>query len=246
MKSIYVASSWRNEHQAFVVEVLRAAGHKVYDFKNPEGRTGFSWSEVDPNWQNWQTGEYRVALDHKVAQAGFNSDFFAMEQASICVLVLPCGRSAHTEAGYMKGQGKPTYVYVPRPVEPELMYKIYDLVTDSLKELTIAINEGVWHLQGYTPRGHKFNNYQLGKCCHVNSPTASEARYVLFNEYESIEKVNFYFEPDPSIWHDELMCAIRYHGLSHDAPNIRWQTFTDDFDNGVPAAHSFQNYYLEF
>lgn len=43
---VYVASSWRNQMQPAVVEVLRAAGIDCYDFKSPEGGTGFSWSEV--------------------------------------------------------------------------------------------------------------------------------------------------------------------------------------------------------
>jgi hypothetical protein len=45
---VYVASSWRNPMQDLVVATLRAAGIDCYDFKNPEGGTGFSWSEVRP------------------------------------------------------------------------------------------------------------------------------------------------------------------------------------------------------
>jgi hypothetical protein len=37
---------WRNPLQAGVVAVLRAAGHEVYDFKNPHaGNHGFHWSD---------------------------------------------------------------------------------------------------------------------------------------------------------------------------------------------------------
>lgn len=43
---VYVASSWRNPMQQMVVETLRAASIDCYDFRNPEGGTGFSWSEV--------------------------------------------------------------------------------------------------------------------------------------------------------------------------------------------------------
>lgn len=43
---VYVASSWRNPTQPAVVSTLRAAGIDCYDFRNPEGGTGFSWSEV--------------------------------------------------------------------------------------------------------------------------------------------------------------------------------------------------------
>lgn len=45
-KYVYVASSWRNTMQPVVVEILKAAGIGCYDFKNPEGGTGFSWREV--------------------------------------------------------------------------------------------------------------------------------------------------------------------------------------------------------
>lgn len=42
------------------------------------------------------------------------------------VLVLPCGRSAHTEAGWFAGRGLKTIVYMPGKQEPELMYKLFD------------------------------------------------------------------------------------------------------------------------
>lgn len=43
---VYVASSWRNPIQPALCSVLTAAGIHHYDFRNPEGGTGFSWSEV--------------------------------------------------------------------------------------------------------------------------------------------------------------------------------------------------------
>lgn len=47
----------------------------------------------------------------------------ALDWADACVLVLPCGRSAHLEAGYCAGQGKVTIFYLhPDKFEPELMY----------------------------------------------------------------------------------------------------------------------------
>jgi len=140
---IYVASSWRNKYQRVVVETLREEGFEVYDFKNPKvGNIGFSWSEIDPDWMGWTREQFKKALNHPIAEAGYNLDFKAMEEADICVLVLPSGRSAHTEAGWMKGVGKKVFVFIPESQEPELMYKIYDgIITDfcdlySIKELT--------------------------------------------------------------------------------------------------------------
>lgn len=43
---VYVASSWRNPMQPMICETLKVAGIDHYDFRNPEGGTGFSWSEV--------------------------------------------------------------------------------------------------------------------------------------------------------------------------------------------------------
>lgn len=111
---IYVASSWRNEHQPAVVEVLKSMGHDVYDFRHPSKQNnGFSWSEIDPNWQEWSSEEYVEALKHPIAEEGFKFDFDAMKWADCCVMILPCGRSANTEAGWMKGQGKKVFVFQP-------------------------------------------------------------------------------------------------------------------------------------
>jgi hypothetical protein len=133
---IYVASSWRNHYQEHVVDKLRELGHEVYDFKNPpHGRGGFAWSDIDENWENWTTEGYREALKHPIAEDGFNSDFDGMKWADTCVMVLPCGRSANTEAGWMKGAGKKVFVFTPIEQEPELMYKIYDGVIASFEEL---------------------------------------------------------------------------------------------------------------
>lgn len=133
---IYVASSWRNEHQPTVVEVLRSLGHEVYDFRNPkENDFGFAWSDIDEDWINWSAQAYKQAMSHPIAEKGFKSDFDAMKWADCCVMVLPCGRSANTEAGWMKGAGKKVYVLQLMQQEPELMYKIHDDILTSLDEL---------------------------------------------------------------------------------------------------------------
>ena len=137
---IYVASSWRNEWQPLVVDYLRSAGHEVYDFRNPsEGDTGFSWSEIDPNWQEWTTAGYLRGLQHSLAQEGFKSDFEAMQWADACVLVLPCGRSAHLEAGYFVGAKKPLIILVEQ-MEPELMYLMADDLPEDIDGVLEALS----------------------------------------------------------------------------------------------------------
>lgn len=146
---LYVASSWRNARQPSIVADLRVLGHEVYDFRHPPGgdHLGFSWSDVDPEWASWTAEEYRAALDHPIAVAGFESDFEAMKSADGGVLVLPCGRSAHLEAGYFVGAGKPLWILLD-PEEyvadsghhvTELMYRMatrtFTTVDDLLTEL---------------------------------------------------------------------------------------------------------------
>jgi hypothetical protein len=139
---IYVASSWRNPYYNETVQILKECGHEVYDFINPrEGNNGFSWSEIDENWQQWTPEEYKKALENQIAVDGFSLDFNAMMWANVCVMVLPCGRSAHTEAGFMKGIGKSVYVFQPIHQEPELMYKIYDGIITSPEKLRLTFSK---------------------------------------------------------------------------------------------------------
>lgn len=134
---IYVASSWRNLMQQGVVQALRAAGFEVYDFKNPrEGDHGFSWKEVsDKPVDQWKNEDYLQALNHQTAKAGFASDFGAMHWADCGVLVLPCNRSAHLEAGWFVGCGKPLHILLAENNEPELMYRMATSINTSMFEL---------------------------------------------------------------------------------------------------------------
>ncbi|GAB2762885.1 hypothetical protein [Nocardioides pakistanensis] len=133
---VYVASSWRNALQPATCAMLRAHGIDYYDFRNPApGVLGFSWSEIDPDWQSWTAEQYIAALNHPVAVEGYRRDFEAMQRADTFVLVLPCGRSAHLELGWAVGAGKRTAILTHNGEEPELMAKMVDLITDSHDEL---------------------------------------------------------------------------------------------------------------
>jgi hypothetical protein len=124
LRRIYVASSWRNTLQPDVVSRLRAAGHEVYDFHEPApGKTGFTWKEVSDFTLPDKIDAYFKALCTPRAQEVFELDRRALEWCDTCVLVLPCGRSAHLEAGFAAGQGKGVYFLLTQDgFEPELMY----------------------------------------------------------------------------------------------------------------------------
>jgi len=173
---IYVASSWRNKMQSEVVSILRNAGHEVYDFKNPkEGDHGFHWNDVA--LQRTENNEctpvaLREALKHPRAIDGFKADSGAMAWADACVLVLPCGRSAHLEAGWMAGAGKSTIVYAPTErIEPELMYGLtqaplcvsVEELMDRLDCLVLAKPDRRERLPDFRP-GHTHHFIIVAKC----------------------------------------------------------------------------------
>lgn len=128
-RKIYIASSWRNEFQQDMVKLLRSNGHDVYDFKNPApGNTGFSWKQAGPVGT---VIDYMKTVYEPVATKGFEFDRNALDWCNTCVLLLPCGRSAHLEGGYVAGQGKLLITYLsPIQFEPELMYRLGRIVNN--------------------------------------------------------------------------------------------------------------------
>lgn len=141
MARIYLASSWRNEQQPAVLAALRAAGHEVYDFRNPtENNHGFSWKQCQPTPPPWSAEQTLQVLQHPVAEQGFRLDFDAMKWADTCVMLQPCGRSAALELGWCAGAGKRSIVLLVDGQEPELMLKVADAICTSISDVLIALN----------------------------------------------------------------------------------------------------------
>lgn len=139
--NIYVASSWKNKSYQSVLNLLVNEGHHVYDFRNPD--TSFAWVDCMPDrMPNGVDHEvYGKMLQHPKAEVGFASDFEAMKTADMCVLLLPCGKSAHLEAGRFVGHGKPVVVLMEEVDQLELMYKLCDKIVGSYQELLEAVGK---------------------------------------------------------------------------------------------------------
>ena len=143
MARIYLASSWRNKFQPSLLNVLRSHGHQVYDFRNPPSSTGFKWSDIGLELP-CSAQDYRHALlSHPRAAQGFMADFAAMRWADTCVLLLPCGRSAHLEFGWMAGAGKRTLILRQDGEEPELMALLADKICINITELVAELSDPV-------------------------------------------------------------------------------------------------------
>lgn len=106
LRRIYLAGSLRNPTIPAIGKQLRAAGHEVFD--------GWYLDGVGAN-----------ELPETIASAHFRRDFNHMQWANTGVLVLPSGKSAHLELGYMLGLGKAGYVLFDQPPERwDLMYRL--------------------------------------------------------------------------------------------------------------------------
>jgi hypothetical protein len=55
----------------------------------------------------------------------------ALRMADTCILVNPCGKSAHAELGWAAGAGKLTAAWCPEIREPDLMLKMAGYITNS-------------------------------------------------------------------------------------------------------------------
>lgn len=138
---VYVASSWRNEVQPEVVRRLREVGHEVFDFRHPApGNNGFAWSQIDPDWKNWTAEQYLAALNHPLAEKGFDHAMNALANCEACVLVQPCGVSAALEFGWAVGAGRRSVVYVPGIREPDLMFKMGERLCLTIDEVVEALD----------------------------------------------------------------------------------------------------------
>lgn len=142
MSRIYVASSWRNPHQPAIVDLLRDNGHEVYDFRNPPHNTGFAWHQIGLSLPCSAVDYRNALLTHPRAAQGFMSDFNAMRWADTCLLVLPCGRSAHLELGWMAGAGKRTIILTQDDEEPELMALLADTICINTDEVLSELRKG--------------------------------------------------------------------------------------------------------
>ena len=139
-RKIYLASSWKNPMQEQYVAMLIDEGHEVYDFKE----TGFHWSDLDTEYDKWTPVEFRRGLSDYRSIEHFELDKDAMDWADTCVLLLPCGRSAHLEAGYMAGEGKNVVALLdPGEVIPELMYSLLSDICVTKDELLKYLSHGL-------------------------------------------------------------------------------------------------------
>lgn len=199
MARIYVSSSWKNEYQPILVEELRKRGHEVYDFRHPYGRndrnvweTYFERLDSPDNYNDGGVSsmDFFEALGDAEVLKRFSDHYDAMLQSDICILLLPCGRSSHVEAGFMKGLGKAVYVLNPCDnVIPELMYNCFN---------------GYFYNQEALFSLLPFHEYSMNCCSEESCPHEECGQCDCIKKAENIlsEKVGIPVSIDTSIFDD--------------------------------------------
>ena len=139
MSKIYVASSWRNNQYEDVLGELLIAGHEIWDWRDPPtGTPPFRWQDIVPDYTHghaMDTDQFLNVIEQPHAIEGFHADFKGMQWCDLGVLLLPAGRSAHIEAGWIRGQAKDLYIIRPDDQEPDLMHKLTSAIFKDVNTL---------------------------------------------------------------------------------------------------------------
>jgi len=150
---IYLASSWRNAEAVLIIaDCLKRHGFEVDCFCDQVGgRFGFNIAEyLQKVGQDVNEVDAITALSHPAVEREFKLAFAEdkkwLDWCDCVIMLMPCGRSSHLEAGYAKGQEKLFYIYWLTKLakgEFDSMYQFADGMfrTDELYKLIRAIKD---------------------------------------------------------------------------------------------------------
>lgn len=137
--NLYVIGRLKNPEIQSVSEVLRGQGYDVMDDWYAAG------PDADDCWQKYEGvrgRSYAEALKGRAAQNVFLFDKSHLDLSDAAVLVLPAGKSAHLEMGYMRGCEKPVFILIAGDVgRYEVMPNFASAVCQNQQELLEALEK---------------------------------------------------------------------------------------------------------
>lgn len=140
IRSVYLIGSLRNPEVPKVARELRGLlpGVEVFDDWHAAG------PHADDHWRDYHKARghtFTEALQHRAALNTFRYDKANLDRCDAAVLVLPAGKSAHLELGYMAGRSKPTFILMPEADERwDVMYLFAAGVVGSVEELIVRLS----------------------------------------------------------------------------------------------------------
>ena len=134
---IYLIGSLKNENIPIIATELREILKiEIFDDWFSPG------PDADDYWRQYEKtrgSTYKQALSNWAGKHVFEFDKHHIDRLDIGVLVMPAGKSAHLELGYMLGQGKRGYVFFDK--EPERWDVMYQFATNVFFNKEELINE---------------------------------------------------------------------------------------------------------
>lgn len=232
---IYLIGSLRNPVVGDVAKRLRDAGYEVFDDWRAAG------PDADDHWRDYEKArghDYRMALMGPSANHVFNFDREHIDRADAGVLVLPAGKSAHLELGYMIGRGKPGFILLDQdPDRFDVMYLFSTAVCRNVEDLItemecVAYTIGNKHSYdaslatevgpAFTKKIGKRGDYEGGWCWRTyNEAKSYKDSHSSVDLGEDgmmpMEACDIYRLRLPNGWNEDTFDSGEFHRLKNDA-----------------------------
>jgi hypothetical protein len=124
MSVIYLIGALKNPEVPKAGEYLRSLGFEVFD----------DWYSAGPEADDCLRDHYRSRgfnyreiMESHSAKHIFEFDYKHLNRADIGVMLMPAGKSAHLELGYLIGRGRPGYILFDK--EPERVDIMHQFAT---------------------------------------------------------------------------------------------------------------------
>lgn len=124
-KKIYLIGALKNWGIVDLANQLETQGFSVFaDWLTP-GPEADKYLLEYAKLRGWS---YKQTLSSYAATHTFDFDKTHIDLCDLAIMVLPCGKSAHMELGYVRGCGKPGYILFDK--EPDRFDLMYRFATD--------------------------------------------------------------------------------------------------------------------
>ncbi len=138
-RKVYIIGSLRNEA---ILEVDRALAAAL-----PDWEVFSDWMcagpTADDSWMEYEKARGKTFLEGLQGYSAkhvFNFDKHHLDTSDAAVLVMPAGKSACMELGYMVGKGKYTAILLDDPERWDCMFQFADRLTYDLKDIVEDLN----------------------------------------------------------------------------------------------------------
>ena len=126
IKSFYVIGSLRNPNIVPFANALQAEGYEAFcDWKSP----GPDADDFLRDYAKARGLNYKQTLQTYAARQIYEFDKKHLDRCDAAVVLMPAGKSAHLEAGYTIGKGKPCFIVFD--AEPERIDVMYGFLTET-------------------------------------------------------------------------------------------------------------------